>query len=235
MSELGEKRRKDGGVEVSPNLGGLFGEAEEFTNEYEVQELDIAGTVLKIRQFSWHEANANKVWPGTFTLAEYIVLHMDTYRSGTLLELGAATGALALLLRMPQYSINIVTSDIDDGGAVRDNIAHNFNLNNMACVPHVEHTWGEPWPEHSAPAASFTHIIASDILLYVKAYPALVATLDMLFRAGAQEFLMSWNRRISSTPLFFELMQQAGFVAETLPHCVYSFTRSKAMGAASES
>jgi len=225
MSELAEKRRKDGGVVVSPNLGGLFGDTEEFVNEYEVQELDIAGTVLKIRQFSWHEANANKVWPGTFTLAEYIVEHMDTYRSGSLLELGAATGALALFLRLPQYNLNIITSDIDDGGVVQENIAHNFALNNMACVPHVEHTWGEPWPEQRVPAFSFTHIIASDILLYVKAYPALVATLDMLFRAGAREFLMSWNRRLSSTPLFFARMQAAGFIAEALPHCVYSFTR----------
>lgn len=192
---------------------------------YEVQELDIAGTKLQIRQFSWHEANANKVWPGTFTLAEYIVEHLDTYRTGALLELGAATGALALFLRLPQYDLNIITSDIDDGGAVRENIEHNFALNGMPCVTHVEHTWGQPWPEQEVAAASITHVIASDILLYVKAYPALVATLDMLFKAGTVEFLMSWNRRINSTPIFFALMQEAGFTAETLPHCVYSFTR----------
>jgi predicted nicotinamide N-methyase len=199
-----------------------------------VQELDIAGIKLLIRQFSWHEANANKVWPGTFTLAEYIVEHLDTYRAGVLLELGAATGALALFLRQPQYNLNVITSDISDGGAVRENIAHNFALNGVPCVTHVEHTWGGPWPEQVAAAASITHVIASDILLYVKAYPALVATLDMLFKAGAVQFLMSWNRRINSTPVFFALMQEAGFIAETLPHCVYSFTRPLKAAAASE-
>jgi hypothetical protein len=33
MAELLEKRRKDGGVEAPINLGGLFGQTEEFVNE----------------------------------------------------------------------------------------------------------------------------------------------------------------------------------------------------------
>ena len=160
--------------------------------------------------------------------------HLDVYRAGTLLELGAATGALALFLRQPQYNLSIVTSDIDDGGSVRENIEYNFSLNGIPCVKHVEHTWGEPWPEGATAAASFTHVIASDILLYVKAYPALVATLEMLFNAGAVEFLMSWNRRINSTPLFFALMRNAGFAATTLPNCVYSFTRPHKTAATDE-
>ncbi len=225
MSVDREPRRKDGGVDVLPSLGGLFDTDEAFEDEFQVQELRIVDSVLNIRQFGWHEANANKVWPGTFTLAEYIVANIDRYKKGTILELGAATGALSLFLRLPSYDLNVITSDIDDGGIVSENILHNFALNNVPSVLHVAYTWGERWPEDVIASSSITHVIASDILLYVKAYPALVATLDLLFRAGTVEFLMSWNRRISTTPLFFAQMQEAGFAVETLPHCVYSFTR----------
>lgn len=72
--------------------------------------------------------------------------------------------------------------------------------------------------------------MASDVLLYVRyihpmlyvyiyisnttvysAYPALVLTLSELFDAGTvQEFLMSWNRRIPESALFFANMKEAG-------------------------
>lgn len=38
------------------------------------------------------------------------------------------------------------------------------------------------------------------------------------------EFLMSWNRRIAESAIFFDLMTSAGFVCEHKGKCVYSFT-----------
>ena len=38
------------------------------------------------------------------------------------------------------------------------------------------------------------------------------------------EFLMSWNRRIAESSIFFDLMIQAGFSCEHKGKCVYSFT-----------
>ena len=38
------------------------------------------------------------------------------------------------------------------------------------------------------------------------------------------EFLMSWNRRIAESSIFFDLMLQAGFSCEHKGKCVYSFT-----------
>ena len=90
-------------------------------------------------------------------------------------------------------------------------------------------------------------IIASDILLYVRsenriklikfygfnyisallkfsAYSALVNTLLTLFRdCGAQEFTMSWNRRIADSESFFRLMREAGFTHEHHGRGVHSF------------
>jgi hypothetical protein len=62
------------------------------------------------------------------------------------------------------------------------------------------------------------------------AYPALVQTLVELFDrsthpGGIEEFLMSWNRRIASTSIFFDLMTKAGFIHEHLGKCIYSFRR----------
>jgi predicted nicotinamide N-methyase len=96
---------------------------------------------LKVRQFSWHMANANKVWPGTFALAMYIEENRGKYSSGPILELGAATGALAIFLSAPPRSFDVTTSDIDDGGDVEANIAHNFALNSKLsshCDPYKD-------------------------------------------------------------------------------------------------
>lgn len=135
------------------NLGGLFGsdgssddedEAGEdgrgvggFKEVYEVQELDIGGRTFRVRQYSWHQANANKVWPGTFVLAQHLADRvaseaaagiLDGLSSGRVLELGAATGALSMFLSSC-LGLDVVTSDIDDGGEVLENIRHNFALN----------------------------------------------------------------------------------------------------------
>lgn len=53
----------------------------------------------------------------------------------------------------------------------------------MAPPHHFPHTWGVPIPADVGP---WDVIVASDILLYVKAYPALVLTLDTLLEPKAR-------------------------------------------------
>lgn len=73
------------------------------------------------------------------------------------------------------------------GGEVKSNIIYNFQINNVIQIPHVEFTWGTSWKtitEDNADqvkASSFSYIVASDILLYVSAYPSLVSSLVELF------------------------------------------------------
>lgn len=79
----GKKKIRE--IEPPVCLGDLFAENDEendteaFSQMYEVQELDIGGTVFRIRQFAWHGANANKVWPGTFNLGEYIRINKGDF------------------------------------------------------------------------------------------------------------------------------------------------------------
>jgi hypothetical protein len=116
-------QKKDGGVEAPVSLGGLFfnpddsdndEETNEFDNSYENQQLQVDGMTLCIRQNSWHQTNANKVWPGTFLLAEFLRVRSERYNSGVSLELGAATGALAIFLRHHKFDI-ITWSVISNG------------------------------------------------------------------------------------------------------------------------
>ena len=61
-------------VDAPISLGGLFAEDDENTEDrrsleqnYEVTSLAFSSArKLRVRQFAWHEANANQVWPGAF-------------------------------------------------------------------------------------------------------------------------------------------------------------------------
>lgn len=172
-------RRKDGGVEAPLSLSGFFydpneddeqegTEEDQFEQIYDEQIIKICQKDLKIRQYCWHQANANKVWPGTFNLAEFIEKHSTRFGDGNILELGAATGALAIYLKsiFPEYQL--WTSDIDDGGEVEENIKYNCDLNGLTPLSHIHHTWGTSWPEEKLPSSSIRYIFASDILLYVR-------------------------------------------------------------------
>lgn len=109
----------------------------EFKQKYEIQEIKVLDKILNIRQFSWHQTNANQVWPGTFRLAEYIINNAGRYNPASsssscpfkVLELGAATGALSIFLKSPPYCMDMITSDIDDGGEIFENIIYNYKIN----------------------------------------------------------------------------------------------------------
>ena len=106
-----------------------------YRNIFETQTLHIGHMDLKIRQSSWHKTNANKVWSGmfvnyiyiirfimifyanvscscyilgTFLLAEFIKANRKRYSHGRMLELGSATGALAIFLRLNGFE-DIIT------------------------------------------------------------------------------------------------------------------------------
>lgn len=94
------KKHKQAPAPVS--LGGLFPDSEdkgsaEFVNETEIVKVTVGNMELAIRQMAWHGANANQIWPGTFTLVDYL-LQNSKYHDSRMLELGAATGALSLAL-----------------------------------------------------------------------------------------------------------------------------------------
>ena len=233
-------------------------------NCYEIQSVQFVGEMIKIRQYDYHSHNANRIWPGSFPLAEYLLQqephttisnpaetltnHRVKYlhQWGRILELGTATGLIAIRLAMACSEMkqenqdkndrehycctSIVTSDVDDEyGDIASNLLYNYTLNHMSApFPyHIPHTWGTGFQKsiqnvidketsdqcnedvmtktNTTPTTHQYHvdskaatpkmirtekdhplyvpfdtIIASDILLYVSAYPALVETLSEL-------------------------------------------------------
>ncbi len=191
------------------SLGGLFGPNSSsddeggngFANEAEESTVVLAGLPVRVRQRPFHPLNANAVWPGTLVLAEWVAANAAERLAGRrILELGAATGALAVFC-VRAHGLDVTTSDVDDG-EVEEAVAENFTLNGLPPPPHLPHTWGTPLPAHVL-AAPFDVVLASDILLYVRAYPALVDTLEALCapRDGHPVRTAARKRAASSSPL----------------------------------
>ncbi|KAF8708649.1 hypothetical protein HU200_030029 [Digitaria exilis] len=208
--------------------------------EYVERAHDFPGMKINVREFSSHELNANLLWPGTFSFASWLVKNQSILDGQRVLELGSATGALAIFLRK-SFGVNITTSDYDDK-EIEENIAYNCRANDLDVLPHIRHTWGDPFPV-SRP--DWDIVIASDILLYVKQYDNLVKTVSFLLKeykkisekagcttitdksgtqvpAKSPMFLMSWRRRIGKDQsLFFTGCESAGLEVRHLGDLVY--------------
>ncbi|PKI34515.1 hypothetical protein CRG98_045052 [Punica granatum] len=119
------------------------------------------GMELVIREFSFHQLNANLLWPGTFAFAVWLVQDQFCLQGRRCIELGSGTGALAIFLRK-SFNLDITTSDYDDS-EIEENIAYNCRVNGISpALPHIKHSWGDTFPEADP---DWDLIIASDILL----------------------------------------------------------------------
>ncbi|KAL6987806.1 hypothetical protein U1Q18_013552 [Sarracenia purpurea var. burkii] len=159
--------------------GSTDEETEETHQSYAERRHQFPGMELLIREFSFHQLNANLLWPGTFSFAEWLVQHRSWVDGRRTIELGSGTGALAIFLRKI-FQLDITTSDYDDQ-EIADNIAHNCRANGISPVlPHVKHSWGDAFPSADP---DWDLVIASDILLYVKQYANLIKTLCFLLKS----------------------------------------------------
>jgi hypothetical protein len=238
-------------IDAPVSLGSFFPpdsdeeEETELDQCFETQDVTLADKTLQVRQFAYHSHNANRVWPGTFNLTDHLFERDDDgklkHKWGSILELGTATGLLAIRLAMSSslhsteeaddvICSSIVTSDYEDD-EVESHVRHNFEINGFEAekIPiHVPHTWGTGWmgcaSKKGIGEQTFDTIVASDILLYVSAYPALVETLLELMNSPQSKLVMSWNRRMKESSEFFDRMKDAGFECVHIGKCVYVFT-----------
>ncbi|OIW00843.1 hypothetical protein TanjilG_12247 [Lupinus angustifolius] len=214
----------------------------ETQESYVERKHQFPGMELIIREFSFHQLNANLLWPGTFAFAEWLVQHRSCIEGRRAIELGSGTGALAIFLQKT-YNLDITTSDYEDQ-EIEDNIAHNCRANEIPVIPHIKHTWGDKFPISDP---DWDLIIASDILLYVKQYANLIQTISFLLKSYKPRhtkalsptredeknagdvvlpwpaFLMSWRRRIGKEDelLFFNGCENAGLEVQHIGSRVY--------------
>ncbi|XP_073290187.1 uncharacterized protein [Primulina huaijiensis] len=210
----------------------------ESNQNFEERRHRFPGMELLIREFSFHQLNANLLWPGTFAFIEWLVHHRSWMDGRKVIELGSGTGALAIFLHK-SFQVDITTSDYDDA-EIEENIAYNCQINGVTPVlPHMRHSWGDVFPISDP---KWDLIVASDILLYVKQYPNLIESLSFLLKSykpiavnaisssgddacllPRPAFLMSWRRRIGKEDesLFFRGCEKAGLAVDHLGSRVY--------------
>nr|KAJ0203444.1 hypothetical protein LSAT_V11C500283120 [Lactuca sativa] len=202
---------------------------------------------LVIREFSFHQMNANLLWPGTFAFAEWLIQNKSRIESKHIIELGRQVHFFSFMSHhllvyekvviINRFLVDITTSDYDDE-EIEENIAHNCRINGVIPVlPHIKHSWGDPFPN---PHPEWDLIIAN-----VKQYANLIKTLCFLLNSykpretvavsheaqGVPQpaFLMSWRRRIGKEEesLFFTGCENAGLQVQHLGSRVYCVTPTK--------
>ncbi|CAM8927284.1 unnamed protein product [Rhodiola kirilowii] len=230
-------------------ISAFYDDKSEAQHHFVERNHTFPGMDLSIREFSFHQLNANLLWPGTFAFADWLVEHKSLLKGRRIIELGSGTGALAIFLRK-SFQVDITTSDYNDP-EIEENIAYNCKVNGITpVIPHIKHSWGESFP---ITRPGWDLVIASDILLYVKQYPNLIRTLSFLLttckpaevhsvnimdedlssgtprRLPSPAFLMSWRRRIGKEEesLFFNGCKDAGLGVHHLGSRVYCIEPGK--------
>lgn len=252
FQQLAAEKRREEKMDValfSPS--SLFAEQDDVTVDEETMETcngyverphQFPEMELVIREFAFHQLNANFLWPGTFSFAEWLMRHREWIERRRCIELGSGTGALAIFLRKAM-NLDITTSDYNDQ-EIEDNIAYNSTTNGITpALPHIKHSWGDAFP---IPNPDWDLILASDILLYVKQYSNLIKSLSVLLKSYKPKdsqvghltkneqgegteglpwpaFLMSWRRRIGKEDetIFFTSCENAGLEVKHLGSRVY--------------
>ena len=234
---------KDGN-DVPLSLNSLFYRSDDsdcdsidknFNNLYSSRSITLGDKDFIVREYSWDENNANRIWPCTYLLADYIKKNEILYQNRSWIEFGSGTGVLALFISSLNWSISGNTTDFDDGidDNIAKNIKHNFDTNNISSICHLRHSWGNEFIPTMMNVLNMNSnnqieiIFASDILIYAKQYQNLVQSLSHLFdKYGTKTFLMAWNRpKFTNVEDFFTLMKDASFIVNKPSKNIYSFTK----------
>jgi predicted nicotinamide N-methyase len=73
----------------------LVEENAEIQETYVERKHQFPGMELIIREFSFHQLNANLLWPGTFAFAEWLVQHRSCIEGRRTIELGRCFGDIS--------------------------------------------------------------------------------------------------------------------------------------------
>ncbi|XP_055809007.1 uncharacterized protein LOC129877517 isoform X2 [Solanum dulcamara] len=168
---------------------------------------------LLIQEFSFHQMNANLLWPGTFAFAEWLAQHTSWLRGRRIIELD-----------------------------IEENIAHNCQANGVSpALPHIRHSWGDVFPvadpDWDLIIASDILLYVKQYENLVKTLCFLLKSykpkVDETGSGTSEEkdicplpqpaFLMSWRRRIGKEDesLFFTGCEKAGLEVNHLGSRVY--------------
>ncbi|EQC36495.1 hypothetical protein SDRG_05947 [Saprolegnia diclina VS20] len=148
----------------------------------QMEELSLAASfsMLSEMKATSSEISGQRIWPGSYLLAEYLHAHADIVAAKRVLELGAGTGLASLVSRLAGAS-DLVATD-GDLEVVNDVLAWNVQSNAPdATNLHTASLW---WGDAASNAAfaerfgdhRFDVLIAGDVLYKGELVPLLLST-----------------------------------------------------------
>jgi hypothetical protein len=153
------------------------------------------------------------------------------------LELGSATGALAIYLA--KHNVDIISSDLNDP-TVTQNIEFNFQANGLT-ANHLVYSWNEEnekLQHYLDEKGYFDIILGSDILAYEDSFSNLAEALNIFIPPGNYQtiFYMVWKRRSvrKTEEIFFDFLRKKGFNISMSRQKVYTINRIPAEQPAKE-
>ncbi|KAF0720485.1 Aste57867_278 [Aphanomyces stellatus] len=189
----------------------------------QMEELSLAGSLSMLSEMreTTSEISGQRIWPGSYLLAEYIHAHTALVAGKRVLELGAGTGLVSLVAQLAGAPTVVATDG--DMGVVTDILA--WNVDHNAAVSSGIHTSSLWWGDAASSdtfrgrfgAAPFDVVLAGDVLYKGELVPLLLATVKAWMDPAHGTFFLC---HIPRADVSHEVLQAAltahGFVFSVL-------------------
>ncbi|KAM6471314.1 EEF1A lysine methyltransferase 3 isoform 2-T2 [Liasis olivaceus] len=147
---------------------------------------------------------------GALTLCEYFEAKKVNFQGKKVIELGAGTGVVGILVSL--LGGNVTITDLPVAlKQIEENVHRNLPVQCMARTRVCALSWGL---DHKDFPQNYDLILGADIVYLKDTYPLLIRTLQHLCGAQSTIYLSSKMREEHSTVLFFETLLPEHFTTK---------------------
>ncbi|KAJ6518761.1 putative methyltransferase-domain-containing protein [Mycena sanguinolenta] len=154
-----------------------------------------------------------KIWDSGIGLSSWLVQHPPSFLSSPeplrILELGAGTGLVSIVLSVFRPEDRIIATDVASAMPL---LQHNITANN-SCVEAAVLDWDEAeFPECVQECGAFDIIVMADVTYNTASFPPLVETLKNLFKLSSKRprVLLGYKERDPGERALWEMTEVAG-------------------------
>nr|XP_056720730.1 EEF1A lysine methyltransferase 3 [Euleptes europaea] len=191
---------------VFPQELGLFADAFPAETRYR-----LCGHELSIAQHHGSRLGvAAPVWEAALALCDYFEEHKLNFWGKKVLELGAGTGIVGILVSLLGGDVTITDLPVALK-QIEENVHRNLPVECLARTKVCALSWGL---DHLEFPSNFDFILGADIVYLKDTYPSLIRTLQHLCGPRSTIYLSSKMRQEHSTVLFFETLLPMHFTSK---------------------
>lgn len=155
-------------------------------------------------------------WEAALALADYLLEHPNQLQGKNVLELGAGTGLLGILLKHKALKLPVGQVLVTDGSnacvkLMHDNISLNFDDASEEATPQcAQLRWHEikefPWSKYAAPDL----LLAADVIYDDTQFSSLLAALDFVYELRGNRCEMLLASTVRNVDTLHTFMEQLG-------------------------